>query len=245
LKVGSDNCHQVYLNGIILDDDLGENHEYKYWNSEIDVPINQFNIGENSFAVYVYNSPGSGDVFMDLELEADIAVENSLFLYYGWNLISIPYLQSQQDLETVLFYIDGDYDAVHYYDATDMDDPWKHHEVDKSFGNDLLVINETLGFWVHITQPELTVFNFNGEKPSSNQTIQLHPGWNMVGYPSLTSYNRTTGLNNLTFDTHIDAIQWYDAATKTWDFMDPDDNFVPGRGYWVHSKVNVEWEVPL
>jgi hypothetical protein len=67
----------------------------------------------------------------------------------------------------------------------------------------------------------------------------------MVGYPSLSNHNRTTGLNNLTIDTHVDCIQWYDAGTKTWHFMGPDDYFVPGRGYWVHSKVDAEWEVPL
>ena len=37
----------------------------------------------------------------------------------------------------------------------------------------------------------------------------------------------------------------YRAATQTWHFMGSDDSFVPGRGYWVHSKVEAEWEVPL
>jgi hypothetical protein len=66
-----------------------------------------------------------------------------------------------------------------------------------------------------------------------------------VGYPSLTSYNRSVGLNNLTFGTDVDCIQWYDAAAQTWHFMGPDDYFIPGRGYWIHSKVEATWEVPL
>jgi hypothetical protein len=102
-----------------------------------------------------------------------------------------------------------------------------------------------MGFWIYITQPGDTTFVYNGTKPSVNQTIQIYPGWNQVGYPSISSYNRTQGLNNLTFGSHIDAIQWYNATSKTWYFVNQDDLFVPGRGYWMHSKVSATWEVPL
>ena len=73
--------------------------------------------------------------------------------------------------------------------------------------------------------------------PLVNQKISLVPGWNLVGYPSETSYNRTLGLNTLNFGSEIDCIQWYDAGTKTWHFMGSSDVFVKGRGYWMHSKV--------
>ena len=102
-----------------------------------------------------------------------------------------------------------------------------------------------MGFWIYITKAGGVLFEYFGIEPTSNQTIQLYTGWNMVGYPSLTNHNRTVGLNNLTFGTDVDAVQWYDAATKTWHDMGPDDFFVPGRGYWVHANVECEWEVPL
>ncbi|UCG69683.1 MAG: hypothetical protein JSV09_01270, partial [Thermoplasmata archaeon] len=96
-----------------------------------------------------------------------------------------------------------------------------------------------------ITQPGDTIFVYNGTQPTSNQTITLHPGWNMVGYPSLSSYNRTQGFNNITFGQEVDLIQWYDVQTKTCHDMNENDYFIPGRGYWIHAKVNCEWEVPL
>jgi hypothetical protein len=71
------------------------------------------------------------------------------------------------------------------------------------------------------------------------------PGWNMVGYPSLIGYNRTAGLNNIIFGIEIDAIQWFDSITKTWHFLEEGDYFEPGRGYWIHSKVDTIWEVPV
>jgi hypothetical protein len=102
-----------------------------------------------------------------------------------------------------------------------------------------------MGFWIHITNPGDTTFLYNGTQPTSNQTISLYPGWNMVGYPSLTSYNRTEGLNNLTFDDQVDAIWSYDASTQKWEEMGESDYFEIGRGYYIHATAECEWEVPL
>jgi outer membrane protein assembly factor BamB len=171
---------------------------------------------------------------------------HSLFLDYGWNLISVPTIQSDNDLNSVLLPINGYYDAVQFYNITNPSDYWKHNHISKpNMLNDHQRIDHLIGFWIHITEPGGILFDYSGTQPSSNQNIQLYKGWNMVGYPSLTNYNRTVGLNNLEFGTDVDAIQWYDAATKTWHFMGPDDSFVPGRGYWMHSKVDTTWEVPI
>jgi parallel beta-helix repeat protein len=168
-----------------------------------------------------------------------------LFLKQGWNLISIPLIQVVPNFTNVLGSIDGLYDAIQWYDITDTNDPWKHYKVGKPFGNDLSEINETMGFWIHITQPGDTIFLYNGTQFILNQSIPLHPGWNMVGYPSLTSYNRTEGLNNLTFGSDVDAIWTHNATTKLWEELGPTDYFEVGRGYWIHSKVTKTWVVPL
>jgi parallel beta-helix repeat protein len=172
--------------------------------------------------------------------------ENSITLKEGWNLISIPFVQTETDLGIVLDSISGSYDAVQWYYGGDFFDPWKHNHTSKSeHMNDLKNIYHTMSFWIHITNPGDTIFIYNGTQPASNQTIQFHPGWNMVGYPSLSSHNRTVGLNNLVFGSDVDAIQWYDTPTKTWHLMGPDDHFIPGRGYWMHSYIDSGWEVPL
>jgi hypothetical protein len=102
-----------------------------------------------------------------------------------------------------------------------------------------------MGFWIHITETGGVIFEYPGIKPSVNQSISLHPGWNLVGYPSLTNKPRDTALNNIIFDTDVDAIQTYDAASGTWEVLGPSDEFELGRGYWVHSKVEKTWVVPL
>jgi len=141
--------------------------------------------------------------------------------------------------------IDGYYDVVQWYDVTDTNDPWKHYKIGKTFGNDFTYINESIGFWIHITHSGDVVFLYNGIQPSANQTITLHPGWNLIGYPSATDKIRTSALNNILFGTDIDAIWTFNAATQTWQEIGPTDYFELGRGYWIHSKVTKVWDVPL
>jgi hypothetical protein len=96
-----------------------------------------------------------------------------------------------------------------------------------------------------VTKPGGFLFEYFGSKPTINQTINLIPGWNLVGYPSHAKYNRTLGLNNIEFGGNINAIQWFDGKTKTWHNLSPDDFFIPGRGYWIHSNSEITWEIPL
>jgi parallel beta-helix repeat protein len=173
-------------------------------------------------------------------------IANSIYLSRGWNLISIPNILSDKNLSNVLSSINGSYDSVQYYNVSDVSDHWKHHHDSKPDKlNDLVNLDHINGFWLHVTTLDGVLFKYSGTQPTSNQTIQLHPGWNMVGYPSLTSHNRTKGLNNLTFDDQVDAIWSWDAANQKMEEMGESDNFMMGKGYYIHAKTNCEWEVPL
>jgi parallel beta-helix repeat protein len=223
-------------------DELGEG-AYDDYNGPDQNILNGDGIVDKGFALgggknpYVID-PDSQDNYPLIE-----PYKNYIILKQGWNLISIPLIQEEQDLKKMLVSIDGLYDAVQWYNLTEKNDHWKHHKVGKSFGNDLTQINETMGFWIHITQPGNTVFFINGTRIFQNQTIKLHEGWNLVGYPSRTSYNRTDGLNNLTFGDDVKAIWSYNASTQKWIEMKENDYFEIGRGYWVYSNNEETWEV--
>jgi parallel beta-helix repeat protein len=164
----------------------------------------------------------------------------------GWNLISLPRIQSDTILQTVLQSIEGQYDAIQWYNITDSNDPWKHNHISKpSNWNDLNEINHTMGLWVHVTDPEGAMLVIFGDELPSTQNIALHPGWNLVGYPSMSTQNRTNALNNIDFGSDVDAIWTYNATTQTWEEITESDNFEVGRGYWIHSKVTKTWIVPL
>ncbi|UCG69945.1 MAG: hypothetical protein JSV09_02695, partial [Thermoplasmata archaeon] len=195
--------------------------------------------------VYLEYAAVGGNLMPSSYAGANMTIAHYTILKQGWNLISIPYIQSDTNIDEVLSSIDGLYDAVQWYDRMDTNDHWEHKKVGKPFGNDLFELDESMGFWVHITPPGETLFPYKGTQPTVNQTISLFPGWNMVGYPSLISYDRTAGLNNLTFDTHVDSIWMYNSTTQKWKELGLTDYFEPGMGYFVHAKSECEWEVPL
>jgi parallel beta-helix repeat protein len=199
-------------------------------------------IGDSNYSI----DSDSVDHYPLMEPYGYKSLENITILKEGWNLISIPLIQTETNIEIVLDSISDSYDTVQWYNIGDFFDQWKHNQTSKpEHMNDLKRISHKISFWIHITKPGETVFTYNGFQPTSNQSIQFQPGWNMVGYPSLTSRNRTEGLNNLEFGVDVDVIQWFDAANKAWYSMGPNDSFVPGRGYWMYSNIDSGWEVPL
>jgi parallel beta-helix repeat protein len=202
----------------------------------------------------ITGSDSIGDAQYDLDLdshdyypfmEPHSFSENQMVLKQGWNLVSIPNIQEDKNIQMVLASIHGLYDAVQWYDPTDSNDQWKHYKEGKPHGNDLSQINERMGFWIHIIQPGTTIFIYNGTPPMQNQTITLHQGWNLVGYPSLSNKMRTEALNNITFGSEVDSILTYDPTVKKWEEMDPSDYFEIGKGYYIHAKTDCDWEVPL
>lgn len=163
----------------------------------------------------------------------------------GYNFISIPNFQIVPTLDSVFDSISGEYDAVQRYDVMDQNDPWKHWMESKPAGwNDLDYIEHTMGLWIRVTASGGTTFFCNGTQPTADEYVDLFIGWNMVGYPSLTTRDRDSALNNLIFDVDVDAIWTYDAALDQWIELGPSDNFETGRGYMIHSLFDNTWTVP-
>jgi len=177
---------------------------------------------------------------------ACLRFQRTINLEPGWNLISLNLELEDTSLVSVLSSISGDYDAVQWYDATDPNDPWKHYQISKpAHLNDLAELNHTMGIWIHITNPAGATFYFNGMEHKRNPKIELHKGWNLVGYPSLSNRNREPALNNIGFGTDISIIQWFDASSDSWNEVTASDRMEVGRGYWIYSNIEKTWEVPL
>jgi hypothetical protein len=72
MTVASDDSATVYLNGELADDDPELDHEFKYWNREIDLAARQLRPGKNIVAVLVRNRAGSSDLYLDLAITAQV-----------------------------------------------------------------------------------------------------------------------------------------------------------------------------
>lgn len=72
LNIASDDCADVYLNGELVLKEQGTDHEFAYWNSEIELKAGQLKPGKNLIAAIVYNKPNSSDIYFDAELVAQV-----------------------------------------------------------------------------------------------------------------------------------------------------------------------------
>jgi len=192
---------------------------------------------------------GYAQPFMNESKTVTIILYNGTFLELepGWNLISLPRIQSNTNLQTIVQSIEGQYDAVQWYNITDTNDPWKHNHISKPSNlNDLDEINHTMGFWIYIIDTQGTTLIVFGDVLTITQNITLYPGWNLVGFPSKSNKTRDIALNGIFYGSDIDSIWTYNASIHKWVELDESiDYFEVGQGYWIHSKVTKTWNVPL
>jgi len=153
-------------------------------------------------------------------------------------IVALTGLASSANVSTALASIDGKYSIVWAYNASDTSDPWKKYVPGASIGNDLSDVGVQWGYWVRLNTTSATL-NVSGTEPSST-SISLVSGWNLVGYPKLTSAAVATGLTSI--DGKYSIVWGYNAS----DTSDPWKKYVPGAsigndltalssgsGYWV------------
>ncbi len=68
--VASDDNATVWVNGVQADQDPVADHEFAYWNRDVEVPTKLFRPGRNVVAVLVRNRQGSTDLYLDMEVSA-------------------------------------------------------------------------------------------------------------------------------------------------------------------------------
>jgi hypothetical protein len=197
----------------------------------------------------IIGNTGSSRVYT---FETEIHIQ----LYKGWNMISIPpitpdpNLGMQPSVRNILISIAGQYDAVQAYSASDsFNDPWKHYRPGKPYGNDLTVITEIMGLWIHMKTDVILILGHKDPTTNSffNGTlVLLELGWNFVSYPSV----KTRPIDDALEDVPYDMVQTYDAFTHQWLSYDPGGystdtltQMEMGRGYWIHCTAAHLWNV--
>lgn len=159
-------------------------------------------------------------------------------LHDGWNFVSFPLMPVNTSIESVLGSIAGSYDMVQYYDAL-ASIHWKNYATFKPTGlNDLDVLDNRMGFWLHITSGPVAL-TIDGYEPISTN-IDLFTGWNMVAYPSSTNRTVQTALAGLPWDS-------VEAENQTASYgiseMQATDNMIAGKGYWIKVSSDCVWTV--
>lgn len=163
----------------------------------------------------------------------------NISLSEGWNLISIPLVQSNESIEQVLSSISGKWDCVQTYDPLSSE-PWKTNNTYRPYQlNDLGTLNHRQGFWIDITEPGGATLTVNGCAPNYT-SINLYVGWNLVGYPTQTEMKVSTAL----WGTGADIIMVCDTS-EPYNIKDVGPAYMmkPNEGYWIHVPFDTVWVV--
>jgi hypothetical protein len=185
------------------------------------------------------NDPDESVILIPVNLTVTSAESYDVNLQLGWNLISFPLVPFNTSIEAVLSSISGNWDVCQAYDGSDPGDPWKTYATFKPPPlNDLWDLDNTMGFWLHVTDASSPLV-IQGEKPVETN-ITLIAGWNLVGYPTLK--NETVG--NALFGTGADIVMVQDNG-EPYRIKVVGGTYVmhAGEGYWIHVPFDTVWTV--
>ena len=154
----------------------------------------------------------------------------------GPNLISIPLVQSNESIETVLQTVE--YDKAWSYDS--LFQQWNWRMRFKNYRQGLWSINHTMGIWINATEDcNLTVA---GMVPART-AIHLYEGWNLVSFPSFdTSYT----VQDMSVETGSTRVEGHDSLPPYYLRVLGDlETLQTGNGYWARVEADTVWTVDV
>ena len=182
---------------------------------------------------------------------------HSIPLVVGWNLVSFNLHPLDTDITEVLDSISGNYDLVYAWDATGANADsgnWIKFDVGgPAFQNTLVSLDETMGFWVHMTTADILEVTGTIPEDSSIALSTDAGGWNLVGYPSQVDRALPTALSANGLETEFTLVHAYHAldSSDPWKLFDRSSptyvndlsSMTPGWGYWIFVTADADWEV--
>jgi hypothetical protein len=183
-----------------------------------------------------YDGDGVTDEEKSPDVNETIDVEQNSYtiqLHSGWNLISIPLVPEDTNIDSVFSSMAGNYSIVW---TTTSTGGWKSSN--QTFGK-LTEITVDKGYLIYMTAPDTLVIE--GTKPDTT-TIDLVNGWNLVGYPSRTTRSITDVLSGVSYD-----VVWTTTSTGGWKSSNQAfgklTDMSPGKGYTVYAQTSGSYTV--
>lgn len=172
------------------------------------------------------------DIPTDALTPATVTVEQGVFdkasigLVKGWNLISLPLIPLDSDIDVVLAGI-LDYVISVWYRAGSWD------TFVPGAPSDLDSMEDGKAYWINMQAANQTL-NLAGTKnpvpPALPPAYDVVAGWNMVGFKSTA-----TNVTAADYLAGTEPIRIYGFKDDAWFMISPpyNDPMVPGLGYWV------------
>jgi parallel beta-helix repeat protein len=159
-------------------------------------------------------------------------------LEIGWNLISIPLVQSDTTRETVLQTLGTNYVTVQGYHAG-KSRPWLHwHRWKPHYFNSVIEMDHMKSYYIDM---EIADHLVTVGKVAPETEINLKSGWNLVGYPCLTPQLRDDALSSISGNYNM--VERFDTTKDKEVRLTSSDYMEPGVGYWIHATADCTWVV--
>jgi hypothetical protein len=135
------------------------------------------------------------------------------------------------------------WDYIQWYDPLDPANPWKSYSIYRPpSANDMINVDNTRGFWIHIFRNDGDCALTVGEGPMPSLTnLSLYSGWNLVGYPTLVEKSIIDAFAGTGYDKPVEGFN----ASAPYRISQLSDTYMmkPGEGYWVHVPFDTVWVV--
>jgi WD40 repeat protein len=157
----------------------------------------------------------------------------------GPNLVSVPLVQSDENIETVLQTLR--YDQAWFYDTSSQEWIWSMKS--KTYRRGLWNMNHTGGVWVNVTESSrLTVA---GAVPTQT-VIHLQSGWNLVSFPSFNTSYTVADLKAETGATRVEGMETIPPYPPCrLKVLGDADVLTTGEAYWVRVDADMDWMVEV
>ncbi len=150
-------------------------------------------------------------------------------------LISSPLLLSDSNIGSIVAPVQSAITQVRAYDP--MTGMWPGYDPTKPV-NSLSTVDHKMGMWA-VSNTD-TYIDFTGTIPGVTVDIQLQPGWNLVGYPSMTDRTVADALSLITYD----RIEGYDVTAPYHLAEMSGSNWMSaGQAYWIYVSSAQLWSV--
>jgi hypothetical protein len=165
----------------------------------------------------------------------------TISLVPGWNLISTPFAPDETNNDPSEFFapLGEDMEIAWKYNPANPEQPWEYYIPSLPEYSTMTTIDEKSGYYVYMyDSADIVVYGV-----PADVSIPLYSGWNLIGYPSLSSSTPGTVYDGLNYE-----IVWgYDRYNQEnpWHYYIPSIEYgdlaiEPGNGYYIYMYENDE-----
>lgn len=177
---------------------------------------------------------------LDIEVQGH---ELDIFLYKGWNFISLPCMPVYSDMSIILKSIWPHFKSIWTNDVRTKS--WIRYIVGGSYYfNNLKTMEIGKGYWIEVSQD--TILHVVG-RFIQDPRIVLRSGWNLVGFNSAN----LLPLNQIMGSISYKSINTYENIENKWlgqwpqepQILNGLDHLEPGKGYCIYVNSDCIWDI--